>query len=83
MNPAALSAAINKVDVASANNTSAYNGFDVNMNSRFSNGAIVTGGTSSPRTISKLCDVTNPNYWSTAAAGLRYCDQSQLADIRC
>ena len=78
VNPAALSAPTNEVDVTSANNTSAYNGFDVNMNSRFSNGAIVTGGTSTGRTISKVCDVTDPNYSSAAAAGLRYCDQSQL-----
>jgi hypothetical protein len=78
VNPAALSAPTNELDVTSANNRSAYNGFDVNMNSRFSNGAIVTGGTSTGRTISKLCEVTDPNYSSAAAAGLRYCDQSQL-----
>jgi hypothetical protein len=78
VNPAALSAPINELDTTSANNSSAYNGFDVNANSRFSNGAIVTGGTSTGRTVSKICDVTDPNYASAAAAGLRYCDQSKL-----
>jgi hypothetical protein len=78
VNPAALSAATNEVDTTSANNKSAFNGFDVTLNSRFSNGAIVTGGTSTGRTISSLCDVTDPNYASAAASGLLYCDQSQI-----
>jgi hypothetical protein len=71
VNPAALSAAINEVDTTSANNTSTYNGFDVTMNARFRNGAIVTGGTSTGRLVSVTCDVTDPN-------NTRYCDQSQL-----
>lgn len=78
VNPAALSAATNEVDTTSANNKSTFNGFDVTLNSRFSNGAIVTGGTSTGRTISSLCDVTDPNYVSAAASGLLYCDQSQI-----
>jgi hypothetical protein len=66
------------VDTTSANNLSAFNGFDVTMNARFSNGAIVAGGTSTGRTVAKLCDVTDPNYVSATATGLLYCDQSQV-----
>ena len=48
------------------------------MNARLRNGAIVTGGTSTGRSIAIACDVTDPNYTSAAAAGLRFCDQSQF-----
>src|SRR5262249_44492342 len=78
VNPSALSAAINEVDTTSANNKSAFNGFDVTMNSRFSNGAILTGGTATGRTISSLFAVTDAHYVSGAASGLLYCDQSKL-----
>ena len=53
VNPAALSAPTNEVDTTSPKNTTTFNGFDVGMNSRFANGAILTGGTSTGRTISK------------------------------
>jgi len=69
---------INELDTTSANNRITYNGFDVLFNARFGNGGILNGGTSTGRTISVLCDVADPNYASGAAAGLRFCDQSQF-----
>jgi hypothetical protein len=75
---AALAAPTNEVDATSVNNTSTYHGFDVTTNARLNNGAIVTGGVSTGRSISALCDVTDPNYASATAAGLRYCDQSEF-----
>jgi hypothetical protein len=69
---------INELDTTSANNRTTYNGFDVLFNARFGNGLIFNGGTSTGRTISVLCDVADPNYVSTAAAGLNFCDQSQF-----
>ncbi len=68
---AALGAPINELDTTSANNKTTYNGFDVTANARFGNGAIVSGGTSTGRTIQIACDVTDPN-------NTRYCDQSKL-----
>ncbi len=58
---AALSAPTNELDVTSANNKTTYNGFDITMNARFRNGAILTGGTSTGRTVQIACDVTDPN----------------------
>ena len=68
---AALGAPINELDTTSTNNKTTYNGFDVTANARFGNGAIVSGGTSTGRTIQIACDVTDPN-------NTRYCDQSKL-----
>src|SRR4029079_16718453 len=68
---AALAAPTNEVDATCANNKSTYNGFDVTANARFGNGAIVSGGTSTGRTIQITCDVTDPNSTS-------YCDRSKL-----
>lgn len=68
---AALAAPINELDINSPNNTTTYNGFDVTANARFGNGVIVTGGTSTGKTISIACDVADPN-------NTRFCDQSQL-----
>ena len=68
---AALGAPINELDTTSTSNKTTYNGFDVTANARFRNGAIVSGGTSTGRTIQIACDVTDPN-------NTRYCDQSQL-----
>jgi len=59
------------LDTTSTNNKTTYNGFDVTANARFGNGAIVSGGTSTGRTIQIACDVTDPN-------NTRYCDQSKL-----
>jgi len=64
-------AAIDEVDTNSATNTTIYNGFDVGLNVRLGNGAILNGGTSTGRTITKTCDVLDPN-------SLRHCDQSDF-----
>src|SRR6202011_2763825 len=52
------------------------NGFDVGLTARFRR-FNVSGGTSTGRTINILCDVEDPNYVSTTAAGVRFCEQSQ------
>jgi hypothetical protein len=69
---AALGAPTNELDTTSANNKTTYNGFDVGINARFGNGAMLTGGTSTGRTVQIACDVTDPN-------NTRYCDQSKLS----
>lgn len=69
---------INELDTTSSNNRITYNGFDVLFNARMGNGLVLNGGTNTGRTISVLCDVADPNYASGAAAGLRFCDQSQF-----
>src|SRR5207249_4869483 len=40
--------------------------------------ATVTAGTATGRTVTSLCDVEDPNYVSAAAAGIRFCDQTQF-----
>lgn len=69
---------IQELDTTSPNNRTTYNGFDVLFNARFGNGGMLNGGTNTGRTISVMCDVTDPNYASAGAAGLRYCDQSDF-----
>jgi carboxypeptidase family protein len=69
---AALGAPTNELDTTSANNKTTYNGFDVGINARFRNGAMLQGGTSTGRTVQIACDVTDPN-------NTRYCDQSKLS----
>ncbi len=71
INPVAL-ASINELDTTSANNTTTYNGIDIGFNARLRRGATISGGTSTGRAISILCDVTDPN-------STRFCDQSQLS----
>jgi hypothetical protein len=63
---------VNLLDTNSANNTQVYSGFDISFNARLRGGAQMYGGTSTGRTISKTCDVTDPN-------SLRFCDQTQYS----
>jgi hypothetical protein len=65
--PAAL-ATVNEIDTTSGDNTTVYGGFDIGVNARFGNGATVAGGTSTGRTVSRTCDVLDPN-------SLRHCNQ--------
>ena len=58
---AALGAPTNELDTTSASNKTTFNGFDVGLNARFGNGAILTGGTATGRTVQIACDVTDPN----------------------
>lgn len=69
---------VNELDTTSANNSSVYNGFDLLFNLRLSNGAVINGGSNTGRTITRTCDVVDPNYSSAASAGLRFCDQSDF-----
>ena len=61
---------INELDTTSSNNWRHYNGVDLTMNARGSRGLTVAGGISIGRSVSKICDVEDPNQ-------LRFCDQTQ------
>jgi hypothetical protein len=61
---------VNELDTTSPGNWRHYNGVDFNANARGGNRLTIAGGISLGRTISKLCDVEDPNQ-------LRFCDQSQ------
>lgn len=61
---------LNEVEKNSNNNTRTYNGVDMFVRGRLSNGIVFSGGTSTGRIIAKTCDVENPN-------SLRFCDRSQ------
>jgi hypothetical protein len=63
---------VNELDSTSLNNTTWYQGVDVTVNYRWRSGTLF-GGTSTGRTLSKICDVADPN-------NLRFCDQS-LYDV--
>ena len=63
---------VNELDSNSLNNTTWYQGVDVTVNYRWRSGTLF-GGTSTGRTLSKICDVADPN-------NLRFCDQS-LYDV--
>ena len=60
---------INEFDANSPTNTTWYKGVDVSVNYRVRNLTLL-GGTSTGRTLSRTCDVEDPN-------NLRFCDQSQ------
>jgi hypothetical protein len=68
INPANLGQ-INEIDNNSPNNRLWYQGIDTSITMRW-HGATLTGGTSTGRTLSVTCDVTDPN-------SLLYCDQTQ------
>jgi hypothetical protein len=61
---------VNELDTTSENNWRRYNGVDVTVNARGRNGMTLAGGVSLGRTLSKICDVADPNQ-------VRFCDQSQ------
>jgi hypothetical protein len=61
----------NLLDTNSSNNSQVYRGVDITFNARTPGGGQVYGGTSTGRTISTICDVTDPN-------SLRFCDQSEF-----
>jgi hypothetical protein len=62
---------LNLLDTNSSNNRQVYRGIDVTLNARLPSGGQMYGGTSTGRTISRICDVTDPN-------SLRFCDQTQF-----
>jgi hypothetical protein len=59
------------LDTNSRNNSQVYRGFDITLNFRTPGGGQMHGGTSTGRTVSSICDVTDPN-------SLRFCDQTQF-----
>jgi len=67
---------INELDTSSGNNTRVFKGVDVSFNMRIPGGGSLNGGTSTGRTITKTCDVEDPNYVSGTAQGLTFCDQN-------
>jgi hypothetical protein len=62
----------NLIDYTSAHNRRIFNGFDFMVHGRIGSGATFTGGTSSGRLQTVLCDAQTPN-------SLRFCDQTQLS----
>jgi hypothetical protein len=62
---------VNLLDTNSSNNSQVYSGFDISLNARTPGGGQMYGGTSTGRTVSKICDVTDPN-------SRRFCDQTQF-----
>ena len=77
---AAKQSQVNDLDTNSANNWRHYNGFDVGFNVRLKNGATLSGGTSTGRSVAFLCDLENPN--GTPAnvnlPRLDYCDETKF-----
>jgi hypothetical protein len=70
---------VNDLDNTSAKNGRHYNGIDVGVNARFANGATLTGGSSTGRSIQNLCELENPNGGSAVSAlapRLDFCDDS-------
>jgi hypothetical protein len=63
---------VNQLDTTSNNNRIWYNGININLTARLRNGATILAGTDTGRTVSRLCDVADPN-------ALRFCDQSQFS----
>lgn len=61
---------VNELDTTSKNNWRRYNGVDFTIDARGRNGMTLAGGMSVGRTLSRICDVADPNQ-------LRFCDQSQ------
>lgn len=62
---------INELDTNSDDNQRTYNGVDVTFSSRFGNGGVVSGGTSTGRIRTVNCQVDDANL-------LRFCDQTEL-----
>jgi len=63
---------VNELDTTSLNNSRVYKGVDAGFNLRLRNGASVFGGTSTGRTLTRTCDVEDPN-------NFRFCDTSQYS----
>lgn len=61
---------VNELDTNSTNNTRVYKGVDLSINWRLPGGAALFGGTSTGRTLTSTCDVSDPN-------NQRFCDQNQ------
>ena len=69
------------LDNTSSKNGRHYNGLDIGVNARFRNGATLTGGTSTGRSIQNLCELDNPNGGAAVAVtapSLAYCDDSKF-----
>lgn len=72
---------VDNLDGTSSSNSQHYNGIDVGVNARFPNGATISGGTSTGRSIAKLCEMDNPNGGAAVSAlapSLEYCDAGKF-----
>jgi hypothetical protein len=69
LNPS-LQGLVQNVDRNSTQNQSVYNGYEIGLSARFGNGGTVLAGLASGRTVSRTCQVDDPNL-------LQFCDQSQ------
>ncbi len=74
LNPA-LNGLVDFVDDNSKNNTRVYNAYDLSFQSRVFGGTVF-GGVGFGQSLTSTCDVTDPNYISATAAGLKDCDQN-------
>src|SRR5262249_32203696 len=61
---------VNEIDANSSRNTRTYRGVDATFNWRLRRGGVLSGGTSTGRTLTSSCDVEDPN-------NLRFCDYTQ------
>jgi hypothetical protein len=68
---------IDELDTHSDQNRRTYNGIDVSVNARLSNGATIFGGTSTGRIREVTCQFEDPNWTSASTPGLRFCDQTK------
>jgi hypothetical protein len=59
---------VDNVVTNSDSNRRVYNGFEASVQARLPNGAVILGGWSADRTVSRTCDTNNPNLF-------RFCDQ--------
>ncbi len=72
---------VDDLDNTSTKNGRHYNGVDFGINARFANGATLTGGTSTGRSMQNLCELENPNGGAAVSAlapRLDFCDDSQF-----
>jgi hypothetical protein len=76
LNPALLGAT-NLLDQNSKNNKRSFNAWDLSFQSRVLGGTVFGGASWGQQTL-VTCDVTDPNYISATAVGLRNCDQSKF-----
>jgi Carboxypeptidase regulatory-like domain len=61
---------VDQLDANSRRNTRIYRGIDATFSWRLPNGGALSGGTSTGRTLTRTCDVEDPN-------SLRFCDYNQ------
>ncbi len=62
---------------SNSDNKQVFNAIDFGINARFGNGALLSGGTSTGRTVLNACQLEDPNGTTTTSV-LHFCDEAQL-----